>query len=146
LIDSVFTGVGQKEMQTSRRSNDIWKQLSPQPDFLKKHLDISEYVLEGPVKMYDPLTREVKHRYLILSGPVVLICKQKGKKNLSWKDATGLTSRKDVTIVTDSTYSEPNVEFRIYGPHRTFIFFAPTVYDRDAWVRAMQQKMEASSL
>jgi hypothetical protein len=91
--------------------------------------------------MYDSYTQSIKERYLVLRGRIVLICKKKGKRCLSWKGATGLNSRKDIAVVSDSSYKVPNVEFRIYGPERTLIFFAPTVYERDMWVHEMQQSI-----
>jgi hypothetical protein len=127
-------------MNQSRSGCEVWKELSPRFNVIRKYLDHSNPVLEGPVKMYD--AGKMKDRYLILSGHALFIGKKVSKRTIHYKKGIYLNQYRDVDVVTNSTYSVPNVEFRVYHPNVTFTFFAPSVYERDVWVQRIRESMK----
>jgi len=92
-------------------------------------------VLEGPILHHE--NGKNKKRYLFLVGRILIICKPRVTK-FRPKFYIGLSSRKDVAVVTDSQYKVPHVEFRVYG-RWTYIFFAQSQKERDYWVNEMQK-------
>ncbi len=122
---------------------DVLKRLidSPPPEVEKYIQQIHPTlgrVLEGPVLQHKIGKKKPRKRYLFLCGSLLLITKPKGIDRFKMKAFIGLSSRKDVSIVTDSQYETPNVEFRVYGLY-TYILFAPTSQDRDRWIQEMQK-------
>lgn len=93
---------------------------------------------------------KMKKRYLFLTTNHILICKP-SKQNKSGGTAPctvrwviRLRKPKSVSEVQDSSYKNPDAEFRLYANTRTFIFFIPDgsnyKVDRDSWVQQINQQ------
>lgn len=121
---------------------DVLKSLTFKPQEIEEHLQQIHptlgRVVEGPVLQHKMGKSKPRKRHLFLCGRLLIICKPKGMTKFKPKFSIMLSSRKDVSIVTDSQYEIPNVEFRLYG-RWTYILFAPTPQDRDRWVHEMQK-------
>lgn len=121
---------------------DVLKSLTFKPPEIEEYLQQIHPTLgrvyEGPILQHKMGKSKPRKRYIFLCGRLLIICKPKGMNKFNPKFSIILSARKDVSIVTDSQYKIPNVEFRVYGLW-TYILFAPTPQDRDQWVHEMQK-------
>lgn len=93
---------------------------------------------EGEVLNYNTKERRTKLKYFFLFNDVLLITKREGPKKFWLKVYITLQPTLKIADVPDSTYKVPNVEFRLYAPRRTFIFFCRTPANKESWINDIQ--------
>ena len=69
---------------------------------------------------------------------MLLITKREGPKKFWLKVYITLQPSLKVADVPDSSYKVPNVEFRLYAPRRTFIFFCRSSANKESWINDIQ--------
>jgi hypothetical protein len=136
----------EKKMPTFADSNvsEVWRMI----DFgwldttlkgkIYQHVKRAKYIHSGLILQWGQRKRKPKQRFLFLLGSVLLICKPVRHYRYDLRRAILITSQKIIDIVSDSTYQVPQVEFRLYSPFRTYIFFASSMGERDQWVQVMK--------
>lgn len=97
---------------------------------------------EGEVLQYNQKERRPKLKYFFLFNDVLLITKREGPKKFWLKVYITLQPSLKVADVPDSAYRVPNVEFRLFAPRRTFIFFCKNQPSKDDWIRSIRACIE----
>ena len=98
----------------------VYRMLDPKP---KELLNPSRrFVREGPMLHWE--AGKHKPKYFFLFNDCMLITKKEGQKKYWLKVFVSLNPGIKVADVPNSTYKIPGVEFRMFAPKKSFIFFA----------------------
>eukprot|EP01097_Dermamoeba_algensis_P003674 TRINITY_DN2529_c0_g1_i2.p1 TRINITY_DN2529_c0_g1~~TRINITY_DN2529_c0_g1_i2.p1 ORF type:complete len:325 (-),score=95.14 TRINITY_DN2529_c0_g1_i2:203-1177(-) len=96
------------------------------------------------MKVFKAESKKPSDYHLFLFNDVLLLAKKDGKKY--WlRIFCNLSSGNKVEEVKDSSYHIPNVEFRLYSPRKTIIFFAATPDEKQMWIKEIQMAILSNS-
>jgi len=119
----------------------IYQMLKPKPSELlqpRVGRPPRKLVREGKLMCFSDKDKINKPRYFFMFNDCLLLTKHEGinkywlKVYVTWKKSI------QVEAVKGSTYRYADVEFRVYAPKRTFILFASSTEERDAWVKDIE--------
>ena len=113
---TVMTDLGGVNFEVIR----VYRMLDPKP---KELLNPSRrFVREGPMLQWE--AGKHKPKYFFLFNDCMLITKKEGQKRYWLKVFVSLNPGIKVADVPNSSYRIPHVEFRMFAPKKSFIFFA----------------------
>eukprot|EP01098_Paradermamoeba_levis_P010373 TRINITY_DN435_c0_g1_i7.p1 TRINITY_DN435_c0_g1~~TRINITY_DN435_c0_g1_i7.p1 ORF type:complete len:373 (+),score=100.09 TRINITY_DN435_c0_g1_i7:87-1205(+) len=130
-------------MSTHPSVSRIYEMLTPKPKELLGNPN-RRFLREGPVKVFKADSKKPSDYCIFLFSDVLLLTKREGKKY--WlRIFCNLSPGNRIEDVKDSTYHVPNVEFRLYSPRKTIIFFASSPEEKVSWMTTIQSAVDGSA-
>jgi SOS1/NGEF-like PH domain len=118
----------------------VYRMLDPKP---KELLTQSRrFVREGSILQWNAKERKHKPKYFFLFNDCMLITKKEAQKRYWLKVYISLNPGIKIADVTSSSYHIPNVEFRLFAPKRSFIFFASSSQVKRQWIDDIQASID----
>lgn len=117
---------------STKETARIVKMCTPKPRELKS--GTHRFIREGPILQWNPKERRHKPKYFFLFDQYLLVTKREGKKKYWLKVLIKLRPSIKVVFVKNSSYHIPGVEFRVYAPKKSFIFFGKTPAHTQGWI------------